>query len=199
MKEVYFEDINVFEKEGVFEVALSELPDDQQERALRYRSEIDRKCFVLGRMLLKKGLKKFDLQADLNDLGYQKSGKPFLSSVCFSISHSKGKVICVVSDEGEIGVDIEVDRPLELNHFEAFFKKEEWLDILGAEEPKKRFYWYWTRKEAVIKATGKTLTFLHTICLDAKGDLVVVDEVKWRLETLDLGDDLFGALCLEMA
>lgn len=184
---------------------LKQLPKSLHERALRYRSKESAFDYVLGRLLLKKALEEYGLKGDLEKLEYDNNGKPYLNAYLdgffFNISHSSGRVVCAVSLDGEMGIDIEFLKPIVLSNFTAFFSEREWKDIVEAEDSLRLFYRYWTRKESIIKALGLTLAALHQLEINAQLDCVVVDEQKWFLQNIDWGSDLgrgfMGAICSE--
>jgi 4'-phosphopantetheinyl transferase len=165
---------------------LKALPEECRERALRYRFERDSYNFVAGRLLLQKGLQELGLSSDLSQLTYQQNGKPQLPGLHFNISHSDHLVVCVLSTDGEVGIDVELQGQIELGNFIDYFTELEWNDITHASDSIKRFYFYWTRKEAVIKALGVSLSWLHQIELDATGERFVANGREWVLEEVEL-------------
>ncbi|HHS96217.1 MAG TPA: 4'-phosphopantetheinyl transferase superfamily protein, partial [Phaeodactylibacter sp.] len=175
---------------------LKSMPSDIQARALRYRLERDAYNLVAGRILLQKGLKELGLDTDISKIRYLPSGKPILESVHFSISHSEHLVLCALYTEGAIGLDVEVRQNPDLKNFKDFFTKVEWQDIMDANDSIGRFYFYWTRKEAVIKALGVNLDWLHRIGLDTHADIFTIENKEWFFKTLNLGVNVYGALCV---
>ena len=94
------------------------------------------------------------------------SGKPYLegSSLKFSLSHSCGKVACAISDNGEVGVDIEAGEiaPARADGIAArFFSKDEVLRLSGDTEAFRR---EWTRKEAAAKMLNLPLSEYLKAC-----------------------------------
>jgi phosphopantetheinyl transferase len=57
---------------------LERLPTSLQLKALRYRSDSSRYNYIIGRLLLKRGLDFFGLDSDLEKIEFQKNGKPVL-------------------------------------------------------------------------------------------------------------------------
>jgi 4'-phosphopantetheinyl transferase len=80
----------------------------------------------------------------------------------FSISHTKGYVVCAVSESSNIGVDVErTDRaPAHLPVSESCFASTELSDlgVRDGADLSGRFVQYWTLKEAYAKAVGKGLS-----------------------------------------
>ena len=194
---IYQANSKVFARSKKLEELLRELPVALHERALRYKVKRDAYNFVLGRLLLKKGLEDLGLEEELVDVKYNEKGKPSLDSVFFSISHSDDLVICALSKNGPLGVDVEKVKTIVLDDFRAWFRDEEWADIMGADNSLRRFYWYWTRKESIIKSLGVDLDYLHRAAVDPELDVFVLEGREWCFRELDLGLDFFGVICLE--
>lgn len=194
---IYQSDSDIVRKYTTFEKLIRNLPEFMHERALRYKFEKDSYNFVLGRMLLKEGLNDLGKTEEFENIKYHPSGKPFLKDVFFTISHSDTKVVCAITTQGEIGVDIEKVKQVEIEAFKAFFTDIEWKEINAAASPINKLYWYWTRKESIIKALGVNLSHLHKIELDATKDHFIEKGKKWFLMDLDFGEGFHGALCSE--
>ncbi len=86
-------------------------------------------------------------------------GKPYTDGLEFNLSHTAGFVACAVSDESEVGVDVErVDRKVEaVSIARRFFADEEVRQIDLPDEARARdaFFRIWTLKEAYVKALGR--------------------------------------------
>ncbi len=79
----------------------------------------------------------------------------------FNYSHSEDLLFLAISQESELGADVERIRP-EIDHFviaSHFFASEEmiWLQSLSGGDQVKAFYRLWTCKEAALKAEGTGL------------------------------------------
>jgi len=176
---------------------LKDFPKFMHERALRYKSEQAGYNFIIGRMLLNEGLKKLGMVEEFEKIGFHPTGKPFLKKAFFNISHSDSKVVCAITTQGEIGLDIEKVKPIKLNNFNAFFTEKEWTEINSSASPLDNFYWFWTRKESIIKALGVNLSHLHKIEVDTTNDHFIENDKKWFLNDLDFGEGFCAALCSE--
>ena len=91
------------------------------------------------------------------------------------MSHCKKAVACVVAD-GEVGVDIE-----RLGRFSEALARhvlndEEYAMVVAADEPDVVFTDYWTKKEAIVKLTGRGIDD------DLKGILVKYKHVRLHTE-----------------
>jgi 4'-phosphopantetheinyl transferase len=131
------------------------------EKTLAYKFKKDRYLALGGRLLLMQSL--HELYGTILDVGrnitYNKYGKPLLEGVSFNISHSGEYVMCAISKDSQIGIDIEiVCENIAHDLIDLVFSKSESKEIMA--EPKKivdRFFKFWTRKEAVLKAEGSGL------------------------------------------
>jgi 4'-phosphopantetheinyl transferase len=192
---IYQADVPQLTRQRSLTDLLAGLPVALHERAQRYQLERDALNFVVGRLMLQRGLQELGLEEQLTDIRYLPSGKPWLEQVSFSISHTDDRVLCALSPNAPLGIDLEKIKPVGLAHFEPWFTASEWLAICTAPAPLQTFYGYWTRKESIIKALGVSLDYLHQIELDPTREYFVTDGQKWHLRHLDLGVDFAGALC----
>lgn len=177
---------------------LNRLPQSMHQRALRYRREEDAYNFILGRLLLQEGLADLQIAETIADLQFEQSGKPFLASVGFNLSHSANKVVCAISKKGHIGIDIEKKKAVELTPFESWFTVAEWKAIHASAVPLDRFYGYWTRKESIIKALGLTLSHLNQIALDLNQDIFEDKGTQWYIQDVNVGAGFVGAICTDV-
>lgn len=100
---------------------------------------------------------------DNSDLIFSRTehGKPFLNghdSIDFNISHTKGMILCSVTDTGKVGVDVERIRPLKYNIMKRCFHPDE-IDYVESLNDDKHFFEIWTKKEAYTKYLGTGLAF----------------------------------------
>jgi 4'-phosphopantetheinyl transferase len=76
----------------------------------------------------------------------------------FNLSHTDGLVVCLVAGDREVGVDAEDTRRTSstIDIAERYFSPDEVRELLAwpAEHRHRRFFEYWTLKEAYIKARG---------------------------------------------
>ena len=140
------------------------LPDDERERAERFRVEAARRRFVLGRTLLRSELSlRVGGAPDALVLGVGPHGKPHLvkpaldTPPCFNLSHSGDLVVLAIAAV-EVGADVECLRPVAGAEKLArrFFSSAECRAITGLSGAvrDRAFLRIWTQKEAYLKATG---------------------------------------------
>jgi len=138
----------------------------EQERASRFRFDRDAKRFVASRALLRLILSRY-LKVDPRNLefSYGPNGKPALqvqgNDLRFSLSHSDGLLLCAVSRDVDLGLDIErilqpidADSIAERTFSPAVSARIQSLSGLAKVEA---FYSSWVLHEAFVKATGAGL------------------------------------------
>jgi 4'-phosphopantetheinyl transferase len=138
------------------------LNSDEQVRAGKYLRGEDAKRFIICRAALKLLLGKYAAQpVSTIALQYGSNRKPFLQTVRgdklhFNVTHSGDLALIAISHE-EVGIDIEqMKSNFEyLEVLDNYFSLREIKKIKDSTEPLKLFYKLWTRKEALLKATGK--------------------------------------------
>ncbi len=111
--------------------------------------------WLAGRILLSR------IFSPLPEIIYGEQGKPAFTAdtpLWFNLSHSGDDIALLLSDEGEVGCDIEVVRPR--NNWRmlanALFSPGELAEV-DTERPEQQlaaFWRIWTRKEAIIKQRG---------------------------------------------
>jgi 4'-phosphopantetheinyl transferase len=110
---------------------------------------------LIGRWLLQGLLKKKQVSLEKLHLSPDAQGKPRLSlPLDFSITHSFDVVICLVSDEGPVGVDVEKIRDVPLEEYRSSFTDSEWSFIMKAPNTIESFFSLWTKKESLLKMHG---------------------------------------------
>jgi len=144
------------------------LPADERLRHDQLHRSEDRRRYLIGR-LLTRGLLSRYLRQDPRSLRFvhAEHGRPELArqrkspSLNFNLSHALGMVACCVTSGHSVGVDVE-----DLNRQVAalpiatrFFAPIEAEDLRTRADDarQRRFFEYWTLKEAYVKARGQGL------------------------------------------
>jgi 4'-phosphopantetheinyl transferase len=151
------------------------LDDTEQRRARRLRHAGDRRRFVTARALLRLvlaeriGTTPTELRFDTTCLRCGGDhGKPRLighgGAVSFSIGHSGDRVVVAVADGAAVGVDVESIEARDAGELAALSDSilgptelADYERIAPPERGRALAVW-WSRKEAVLKATGHGLT-----------------------------------------
>ncbi len=158
---VYISEISGKQHKYLLKKFLVGYPVNFQEKVMKYRRWEDSQRSLLGRLVLENGVREvFGLELS-EAMCYSEYGKPFLKnnpSSKFNISHSGRFVVCALTRETEIGVDIELMKPINTLEFKSAMTKNEWNKIEKSMDIIDAFYSYWTKKEAVLKANGKGLS-----------------------------------------
>ena len=144
------------------------LSESERIRAERFHFEKDRKRFIIARGLLRTILGCYlDIEPSRVQFCYGSYGKPALaetsgpSALRFNLSHSHFLALYAVTNQREIGVDIEHLRPMREAEQIAkrFFSARENAVFreLPPSQKDEAFFNCWTRKEAYLKAIGSGL------------------------------------------
>jgi len=142
------------------------LSDDEITRADRFLVDSPRRCFVTARAMLRRVLgNATGVNPDDIEFGFGENGKPFLknepeSPVFFNLSHSGAFVVAALCNDSELGVDVEIVRPMKSAQrlAERFFSESEAQRLHTIKEHDRAFFHLWTCKEAYLKAIGTGLT-----------------------------------------
>lgn len=124
-------------------------------KAIKYKSEKDRKLSILSSLLLDKALQKYGLCEQNMQYSTNEYGKPYFinaKELHFSISHSGDYAMVVLSDK-EIGCDIQQIKDINMGIADRFFTADEREYVKSTGD----FFRIWTYKESFIKAVGKGL------------------------------------------
>lgn len=143
---------------------------DEIERAQRFHFKKDYKRFISGRGMLRQILALY-LRTEAQDIefAYNSYGKPLIKAdsdgdaFSFNLSHSGGLMLFAITQGREIGIDIEhIRSDIEvLQIAQRFFTPDEIRSLkqFHGNLQIERFYQYWTRKEAFLKAIGMGVNF----------------------------------------
>ncbi|MEJ0106410.1 MAG: 4'-phosphopantetheinyl transferase superfamily protein [Bacteroidota bacterium] len=182
------------------------LDSKELDRLNRYHRENDRHRFITSRGFLRILLGKY-LHQKPENIQFSKgfNNKPFVLTagkeyLKYNVSHSGSHVLIAIS-KAEIGVDIE-----EINGLFSYddiirtaFNENEIKFVNDSKQPVKTFYLFWTRKEALLKATGKGLTDNLKSVPSLGGDHVINNELlgsclDWKVESFMIGKEYAGSV-----
>jgi 4'-phosphopantetheinyl transferase len=184
------------------------LSADELARAARFHFDVHRYRFVVGRGILRRLLSRYTGQDPAAiELFYGRHGKPRLHGydLHFNLSHSEDRVVFAFTRIAPVGVDVECFRliPEMTQIAESFFSPLEFKAMSAIPYPERNtaFLRCWTRKEAIIKASGAGLGCGRAgfdVSLEATAQVIVVnsDEAQQEFFLYDLGlsDEHIGAL-----
>lgn len=156
---------------------LSKLPVFLQKKITKIRDSKTKKMAIFNKIVLQQILNN-----NLEDLKYTDLGRPYLENhPNFNISHSNQIVICAISKDGKIGIDVEELKEI---NFQGLSKRYFHYNEQQLIKNKKDFFRIWTRKEAILKAQGCGLR-VELKQLDTTRNPVELDQNYW-LYPIDL-------------
>lgn len=193
------------------------LDPEEQAKADRFRFDIHRRRFIVGRGFQRILLGTYaDADPARIEYTYGPQGKPSFAAqpdppLYFNLSNSEELAILGVTREMEIGVDVEYLRDLDdaAALAERFFSKSESEVLLNLPPAclKEGFFNCWTRKEAYLKAVGDGLTaplnaFDVTLRPDEEPKMLALEGSeergrRWSLHHLWPAEGYLGAVALE--
>lgn len=143
------------------------LSEAEQRKAARFVFERDRRRYLAAHVQLRAllcmrcGTTPASLEFAEGEFGKPQLSPP-LSGFSFNLSHSEDIAVVLIAERGEVGVDIEMLRPMPeaLALAERNFSGAETADLRRV-DPAQRdraFLIGWTRKEACLKAIGSGLS-----------------------------------------
>lgn len=146
------------------------LSKDEVHRARRFHFKKDHDRFISARGTLRRILGSYlGERPEKIRFRYSSQGKPMLAgnadldTLYFNLSHSNALAIYAITQNKNIGIDIEhiKDDIATEQVAQKFFSHNEMNSLNKVPEKKRKrvFYQYWTRKEALLKATGKGISF----------------------------------------
>lgn len=177
------------------------LAPDELERAASYRNDTARRRYILSHAALRQILATHLKQpAPGITLHTGSSGKPSLaapnsSRLQFNLTHSGTLALVAVSQNAQVGIDVETLRPMRdaVAIAKRFFSPREAaaLEQLEASAQSAAFLSLWTRKEALVKATGQGIADAlarFEVSWDAKAVLHSIDgdtdqAAQWSLHS----------------
>lgn len=158
--------------------ALAKVSEQRRKQALRYHHEGGRRLCLSAYLLLMEGLEKEYGIKEPPLFSYTPEGKPYLSQhpdIHFSFSHSGTVAMCALSDR-PVGADVETPRIIRSSLVSYTMNESEQLIVNAAANPTMQFLHFWTRKEALLKLTGKGIR--------NNLQMVLAEAEKYQMETV---------------
>lgn len=196
---IYYSYLSERNHESLLRNNLPDFPEDYQAKIRRFRRWQDAQASLLGRVLLFTGLKEAGwLSPADKELKYTSYHKPYFENhpLQFNISHSGEIVVCALSDQGEIGIDIEIISDILIEDFKFQMTENEWNKISTSTNAKNAFFEYWTQKEAVIKAHGHGLT-IPLQSFEINENATSIQGEKFHLKEIKIDEKYQCALSLK--
>jgi 4'-phosphopantetheinyl transferase len=196
---VYYHQIKLQAREEDYHHNLFWLSSQEKERLSNFHRPQDKMTGVIGKSLLRYGLNELGYDSDIVlKLQYSEQNKPYLDDIPwnFNITHCDDLVAVVFAEKTHVGIDVERVDQLEIADFQNCFTLHEWNDIQSSEDHYARFYYYWTRKEAILKGIGSGL-LIHPSLFSAMNNHVTWDTKIWNLHQVELAKNHLCFLATE--
>lgn len=173
------------------------LSPDEKSRAARYHQQKDKDRFVIGRGMLRQILSYYS-DCPPGEIQFLKgiNNKPYIHQafpIEFNLSYSHEYIVVGIASEA-VGVDIEFIHP-EFDYdllLDACFVDGEINVIANATDPRQEFFLFWTRKEALLKATALGLGDYLTdfSCLQGSQSFPITLDIKgnWQIDSFLLDE-----------
>jgi 4'-phosphopantetheinyl transferase len=191
------------------------LSPDERTTATRFHHPADHQAYVAAHALVRRALSRW---ADVIPSDWQfartRQGRPELAApivgpapgrrLRFNLSHTRRLVACAVMLDNDVGIDVEdaeCAAPLEVAQTNFALEERVTLDALPISERSRRFFEYWTLKEAYLKARGLGLTLpLDELAFRLSGPKPTIsfgprlrdDPRRWRFESWGYHGHLVG-------
>jgi 4'-phosphopantetheinyl transferase len=194
------------------------LSADEKRRAGKKMFPKDRNRFIVARGTLRNILSRYlHINPSQIKFSYTSQGKPYLTDssncegLCFNLSHSHDMALYAFTLRKEVGVDLEYIRhDFEWSDIEGMFlsqREKSRLREISENTRYKKYYTYWTRKEAFLKSVGTGLATdpkdVDVIKQSGQSDWVmqpnqiIGSHRQWSLLDLDLGSGYAASLAVE--
>ena len=191
------------------------LTTEEKTKLDRFRFESDRRNYLITRALIRTTLSRYtDVSPTDWHFTFNKHGRPEINEpkharcLKFNLSHTKHLIVCIISQDKDVGVDVENcsrDNNL-LKIADRYFSSTEIHELrqLSAKEQRERFFLYWTLKESYAKAKGIGLTMpLKYISFDVQSKITISfksqpkeDPQQWQFTTTHLPPEYIVATCV---
>ncbi len=203
---IYIYPLYVPQSQFLIDNYISVLSDAERQRAIAFKQSNNSIRYMVGRIGLRM-IVAACTQIKPNAICFaEKPGqKPLIanelnSSLHFSLSYSRDYCLLAIANY-PIGIDIEcVDAAkMDAALMKSFFSLEELKNIEQAEKSVERFFKYWTRKEALLKATGKGIGDWLPYAPVMEGNHFVASEFigseeNWQLKSFRPADDYIACI-----
>ena len=190
MHYLYWTRIEELPSPDLWELYLGKLPYPLAQRLMKYPTAQDRYHSLCGKLLLQTGLRQLNRTPEnnyLSKLRYQQKGRPYLTDdlTDFNLSHSSELVVCAITEQGRLGVDVQKVIPIPPQLAQLFLSEHEW-DTISRTLTNEQIIKLWTNKEAIAKLTGNGLSLSFNSLSSYGKQCLVVDETLIYTQDINL-------------
>jgi 4'-phosphopantetheinyl transferase len=183
-----------------FDYWLDRMPLQVREKVKRYYRWQDALNCLAGNVLLQQACYNAGLERSvLDNIRHNSYGKPYIVSdrgPSFNISHTDGIVVFASAESGQIGVDVEMQRAINVEEYMSQMVDEERHEILHSNDRSRAFFNYWTKKEAILKATGRGLS-ISLRSFVVRQDVTRVCDADWFITRLPVENPYIGFIATD--
>jgi len=175
------------------------LSDREEEKASRLFNPKDKERYIVSKYCLRKILAHFsNTHAHQLEFEFQDNKKPtIIMGIDFNISHTEDYVLIVISAK-PVGIDVEfLNRDFDFKSILPISFSQKEISFIGEEEVDPlNFYLLWTRKEALLKATGEGISDnLHQVeCMNSFHER---NGENYKMKSLILDDNYLVSLAVQ--
>ncbi len=177
---------------GKVEELFSKLPENLVKSVNQYKDLNDRKSRMISKLLLEILVRKMIPDQNFFWYLYQKDSfsKPYFKGleINFSSSHHERFSIVCAAKKVQCGIDSELIKPLGVNMYNNFLHPNEKKFIDQQLNPQVAFYEIWTKKEAVLKASGLGIS-QELQSIDANENVVRINDEKYFTKELNISEN----------
>ncbi|SIQ64992.1 4'-phosphopantetheinyl transferase [Chryseobacterium sp. RU37D] len=174
------------------EELFSKLPENLVKSINQYKYEEDRKSRIISKLLLEILVRKIAPDQNFFWNLYQKDSfsKPYFKGleINFSTSHHENFSVVCATGKNQCGIDSELIKPLDVNIYKDFLHPNEQQFIHQQLNPQTAFYEIWTKKEAVLKASGLGIS-QDLQSIDAHENVVQINNEKYFTKELNISEN----------
>ncbi len=187
---IYFCYVNYPVSEDFFLSYYTSLPEFIRVKTDSFLKIEDKIKSILGKHLLLHGFEKMGIEKqNIETFDYQDNSRPYLkkpASLDFNISHSDSLIICALSNDTQVGIDIEKNVEKDLSIFRNQLSVNQWETIEETINPTALFFQYWVQKESLIKACNADIPFGE---IEFQYNRATINRKTWYLNTINIDSD----------
>ncbi|KMQ67796.1 hypothetical protein ACM39_10635 [Chryseobacterium sp. FH2] len=182
--------------EGLFSL----LPENMVQSVNKYKNINDRKARVIAKLLLEILVRKMfpDQNFFWNLYSKDSFSKPYFKGleINFNTSHNENLCIVCAVQKDKCGIDSETVKPLDWKIYNDFLHPDEKRFINRQTNQQAAFYEIWTKKEAVLKASGLGIA-RELESIDAHKKMVTVNHQNYVTQKLDISENSITYIATE--
>ena len=125
------------------------IKDSDIQKMERFKFDLNKKQSIVSSILKNKYVG--------NELSVNSYGKPISKNIFFNVSHSDNYVVIALSNKYDVGIDVEHIKDNTTDELINHVCNDLEIQDIKKGDKNKLFYYYWTRKEAILKCKGSGL------------------------------------------